>query len=95
MDEFRGRAPGATANQLERGAARARSSWRTVLDVREAIREAVRSARPGDVVVLGCASHLDELKDALAGQAEVASVDLGALGVDAFCAAPVEEDTPA
>jgi hypothetical protein len=34
---------------------------------------------PGDVVVLGCASHLNELKDALAGQAEIASVDVTTL----------------
>ncbi|WP_280156279.1 cyanophycin synthetase [Piscinibacter sp. XHJ-5] len=79
MDEFRGRAPGATAQQLERGATQARAPWRTVLDVREAIREAMRRARPGDVVVLGCASHLDEVRDAL-GHADIAAVDLGALG---------------
>ena len=42
-----------------------------VLDVRDAIRQALRWARPGDAVVLGCASHLDELKDAVAGQADI------------------------
>jgi cyanophycin synthetase len=83
MDEVRGRPPGATASRLEEGATRAagKSPPRVVLDVREAIREAFRGARPGDVIVLGCASHLNELKDALAGQAEIASVNVSALGL--------------
>ena len=94
MDEYRGRAPGATAHQLERGAMRAGTTWRTVLDVQAAIRDAMRVARPGDVVVIGCASHLDELRDALAGQREIAAVDLAALGIPALPSA-VEETTTA
>jgi len=84
MDEMRGRPPGATAGKIHEGAAQvvSRPSPRVVVDVREAIRTAFHAAHPGDVVVLGCASHLNELRDALAGQAEIASVNLGALDMD-------------
>jgi hypothetical protein len=41
---------------------------------------ALSRAAPGDVVVLGCASHLNELRDALAGEGEIASVNVSALG---------------
>jgi len=81
MDDLRGQPAGATADKLMRGAHAAQRASdgpppRVVRDVREAIRDALHVARPGDVIVLGCASHLDELRDALAGHAEIASVNL-------------------
>jgi hypothetical protein len=82
MDDRRGQAPGVTAERLLHGAQQAaRCAPRVVLDVREAIRDSLRVAVPGDVVVLGCASHLDELRDALAGHDEVAPVNVAALGM--------------
>jgi cyanophycin synthetase len=82
MDDRRGQAPGVTAGRLFEGARQAaRVTPRIVLDVREAIRDALRVAVPGDVVVLGCASHLDELRDALAGHDELAAVNVAALGM--------------
>jgi len=84
MDELRDRPPGATAGRLHQGTqdVPGKPPPRVVLDVREAIRSAFHAARPGDLIVLGCASHLDELRDALAGQAEIASVNVAALGMD-------------
>ncbi|HEX6707232.1 MAG TPA: cyanophycin synthetase [Albitalea sp.] len=73
IDEVRDRPPGATAAQILRGVQplMREPQRQVVLDVREAIRHALRWARPGDAVVLGCASHLDELRDAVAGQADI------------------------
>jgi cyanophycin synthetase len=83
MDDRRGQAPGATADKLREGASRAERRpevLQVVPDVRDAIRVALSRAEPGDVVVLGCASHLNELRDALAGEGEIASVNVSALG---------------
>lgn len=83
MDDRRGQPPGITADRLLEGARQgARAAPRVVLDVREAIRDALRVAAPGDVVVLGCASHLDELRDALSGHDDVAAVNLAAWGLE-------------
>ena len=82
MDDQRGQPAGATAGRLQRGALAARAQGspppRIVLDVRDAIRDALRAAQPGDVIVLGCASDLSELRDALAGLADVAVVNVAA-----------------
>jgi hypothetical protein len=77
----RDRPRGVTASRIQEGAAEVagKAPPRIVLDVREAIRTAFHAARPGDAVVLGCASHLDELRDALAGHAEIAWVNVSAL----------------
>ena len=93
MDELRDRPAGATAQRIHEGAMQVAPAAcaRIVLDVREAIRTAVRAARPGDVVVLGCASHLDELRDALGGHVEIASVDVGTLGTEGGSAQHREE----
>jgi cyanophycin synthetase len=82
MDEVRDRPPGATASRIHEGATQvaAKAPPRVVLDVREAIRTAFHAAGPGDVIIVGCASHLNELRDALAGHAEIASVNVSALG---------------
>lgn len=92
MDDRRGRQPGETATCLREGALQAGlndgSDMRIALDVHDALRHALHHAVPGDVVVLGCASHLNELKEALAGQAEVASVN-----VEALAAHPVDGST--
>jgi cyanophycin synthetase len=82
MDERRERPPGVTASRIHEGASQvpALAPAQLVPDVREAIRTAFHAAQPGDVVLIGCASHLDELRDALAGLADIASVDVRALG---------------
>jgi cyanophycin synthetase len=93
MDDLRGKPPGLTAALLMRGALQGLDeltasgsrrvppqSPQTVLDVREAIRTALAHAKPGDLVVVGCASHLSDLKDALAGQVQPAALHAAALG---------------
>ena len=90
MDDRRGRPPGSTAQAIVRGAqsaieqsmpaADASARLTTVLDVREAIRAALRRAEPGDLVVLGCASHLSELREAL-GNADLSSVSWDTFGL--------------
>jgi cyanophycin synthetase len=93
MDDRRGKPAGATAARLVDGARAARtgstthrddraepsSAIATVLDVREALRHAIDFAHPGDLVVLGCASHLSDLREAL-GSAELSSIDAAAFG---------------
>lgn len=80
MDDRRERPEGAAAELLSRGAQQAqRAEPRIVLDVRCALREAFAQAQPGDVLVFGCASHLDELRDAFAGQAELSAIDVADL----------------
>lgn len=88
MDDQRRQAAGATAEAIARGArsvlhsaADGRSTaLDIVLDIREAIRHALRHAEPGDFIVVGCASHLSELRDAL-GSAHLSSVSAESFGV--------------
>ena len=67
-----------------------------VLDVRDAMRCALERAQPGDVVVVGCASHLSDLKSALEGGDPVFSVDAAGLRTlsasDAAVEMPEEEE---
>ncbi|MFL6699825.1 MAG: cyanophycin synthetase [Vitreoscilla sp.] len=79
MDDLRGKAPGQTAGILLEGALQARSGRsgppvRTVLDVRDAIRSALDASAPGDIVVVGCASQLQDLRAALGAQSGAASI---------------------
>jgi cyanophycin synthetase len=79
MDDRRGRAPGATAALLRQAAEAtglAPADVRVVPAVRAAVRAAVMAAQPGDVVVLGCASEVDELASALADLPDFAPLDL-------------------
>ncbi|MFL6660802.1 MAG: cyanophycin synthetase, partial [Rhizobacter sp.] len=98
MDEYRGRDPGATARVLEAGARQSARGkpLRVVLDVRDAMRCALERAQPGDVVVVGCASHLSDLKSALEGGDPVFSVDAAGLRTlsasDAAVEMPEEEE---
>jgi cyanophycin synthetase len=100
MDDRRGKQPGATAAALLTGAAAGREGMThdgqehrldTVLDVREAIRAAVQQARPGDLVIVGCASHLSELREALAN-ADLSSLDDQALAQITASNAPAQAD---
>ena len=95
MDDARGRPAGVTAERIVAGAAAARQATAetvtTVLDVREAIRHALRGAEPGDLIVIGCASHLSELRQALAGS-DLIPVDGSALAAGAGSA---EDDVEA
>ena len=75
LDEWRGRPAGATVEWLGRGVPAARAAARVVLDVHEALREAWRMARSGDALVLGCASRVGELAQALSGLVEIVAVD--------------------
>jgi cyanophycin synthetase len=88
MDDLRGKPPGWAAECVQRGALQADAPSKTgrpaappciVLDVREAIRAALQTASPGDLVILGCASDLADLKEALGSQAEAAAVHADAL----------------
>jgi hypothetical protein len=63
-----------------------------ILDVREAIRAALARAQPGDLIVVGCAGHLSDLRNALAGRSELGSVDIAAFG-DAQSAAAASADS--
>jgi cyanophycin synthetase len=79
MDDRRGRAPGATAALLRQAAETTGlgpAEVRVVPAVRAAVREAVMAAQPGDVVVFGCASELDELASALADLPDFEPIDL-------------------
>lgn len=64
----------------------------TILDVREAIRAALARAQPGDLIVVGCAGHLSDLRNALAGRSELGSVDIAAFG-EAQSAAAASADS--
>ncbi len=88
MDDKRGRAAGATAKAVARGVSNARNGAvagpadavvPVILDVRAAIRDAVQRSLPGDMVVIGCASHLSDLKIALGMDASLTSLDGAAL----------------
>ena len=79
MDDRRGKAPGETASILLGGALEARAgrlapAVRTVLDVREAIRSALEQSVPGDLIVVGCASQLQDLRAALGAESGAASI---------------------
>ena len=78
MDDLRRQAAGETASRIAEGATAAGARPVTVLDVRQAIRRAIADADPGDLVVVGCASHLSELRDALA-DSELVSIDAATL----------------
>jgi hypothetical protein len=89
MDDRRGQPPGSTASILLRGALQGRpapseagagSGLDVVLDVRQAIRAALHQAGPGDLIVVGCASHLSDFKTALGASAEVALLDAATFG---------------
>ena len=85
MDDKRGKEAGVTARTVARGAREVRAEAgaagdvEVVLDVREAIRAAVRSAEPGDLVLIGCASHLSDLKVAIGADATLTTLDVAAL----------------
>jgi cyanophycin synthetase len=79
MEDLRGRAAGETAALLRQAAQAAgmdAGAAQIVTAVRAAVRQAVMAARPGDVVVLGCASEVGELADALADLPDFAPLDL-------------------
>ena len=85
MDDQRRQPRGVTADAIARGTrdrARPDVAVEIVLDVREAIRHALAVAQPGDFVIVGCASHLSELRDALG------SAPLSTVGVETFAARP-------
>jgi cyanophycin synthetase len=106
MDDLRDRPPGWCAEVLLRGAEegcaaaangqRRRPVPRIVPDVREAIRAALNRAQPGDLVVVGCASDLSDLKAALGHRAEALAVHADALdGEDGDAAPPPTVSEPA
>ncbi|MEX2320155.1 MAG: cyanophycin synthetase, partial [Saccharospirillum sp.] len=88
MDDLRHKRPGETAEQIARGALAAQQTgahaangrpWvHTHLDIRAAIREAFGKAEPGDLIIIGCASHVSELREAL-GNVELTTVDASIL----------------
>lgn len=63
LDEDRGRSRGATLPPLEQGARAevASDTVASILDVREALAEGLRRCRPGDTLVFGCATDLQDL----------------------------------
>jgi cyanophycin synthetase len=64
MDEDRGRAKGDTVQPLLRGALQVAARGAppaAILDTREALREGLRRCRPGDTLVFGNASDLEDL----------------------------------
>ncbi len=64
MDEYRGRARGDTVPPLLRGAQQVSARGappEAIVDVREALREGLRRCSPGDTLVFGCASDLEDL----------------------------------
>ena len=100
MDDLRGRPAGWCASRLlasaEQGQAEAAASWagqppRIVLDVRDAIRAGMDAADAGDLVIVGCASYLSDLKLALADRAGAAALHAvdGAALMDRRGAPPV------
>lgn len=84
MDDLRDKQRGETAELLARGALTAQHTrllaaggqqWvYTQLDIRAAIRYAHARAQPGDLIIIGCASHVSELLEAL-GSVDLAHVD--------------------
>jgi cyanophycin synthetase len=82
LDEDRGRPPGATLPPLLRGARRHGGAVppHSRLSSREALAEGLKRCRPGDTLVFGCATDLQELFD-VTGLAAPAYVEPG-LAVD-------------
>jgi cyanophycin synthetase len=78
LDEDRGRPPGHTLQPLLRGARRhcAGRAPDGVLAVREALSEGLKRCRPGDTLVFGCATDLQELFD-VTGTVAAAYVEPG------------------
>jgi cyanophycin synthetase len=66
MDDLRGRPAGVTAGVIESGIQSSKYRRRRVLDVRKALAEAASSCSADDLIVFGCASHLEDV--ALAAQ---------------------------
>uniref|UniRef100_UPI0017DE798A cyanophycin synthetase n=1 Tax=Methylibium sp. TaxID=2067992 RepID=UPI0017DE798A len=94
QDQKRGEVAGTTAAAIAEGAREARrmsagpeaivaedraEAVAIVLDVRAATRAALAIAAPGDMVIVGCASHLSDLRQALGEQAELSSIDVTAM----------------
>ena len=90
MDDLRRQPAGQTADLIARGARAGqqsrsqatlgRQSMHTLLDIRAAIRHALGAARPGDLIIIGCASHVPELREAL-GSEKFSAVDSATLSV--------------
>ncbi|MEW6705080.1 MAG: cyanophycin synthetase [Pseudomonadota bacterium] len=64
LDEDRGRPPGDTARVLMLGARATGRPATERLTVREALREGLARCAPGDTLVYGCATHLDDIAQA-------------------------------
>ncbi|EGM79046.1 cyanophycin synthetase [Rheinheimera sp. A13L] len=92
MDDLRDTMPGATAELIARGALAAQQTkayaangqqWvHTHLDIRAAIRSAYSKAEPGDLIIIGCASYVSELWDAL-GNVGLTRIDASTLAYSA------------
>ncbi|MCL1090176.1 cyanophycin synthetase [Shewanella profunda] len=88
MDDLRDKPPGLTAELIARGALTAQQSktdaasgqqWvHTHLDIRAAIRDAYGKSQPGDLIIIGCASYVSELWDAL-GSVGLTTIDVSML----------------
>lgn len=102
MDDLRNKQPGETAELIARGALVAQQTgahtttgrpWvHTHLDSRAAIRDAYGEAEPGDLIIIGCASHVSELREAL-GHLVLTTVDATTLGCH-IDESPAWEPTP-
>ncbi len=89
MDDLRQKQPGETAGLIAGGVRAARQSGapsisgrqrvHTVLDIREAIRSAIDMAEPGDLIIIGCASYVSELREAL-GSDDLSPIEAGDSG---------------
>src|SRR5206468_3643097 len=75
MTDRRGREPGSVARQLAEGAAGC--DVEVVLEVRDAVRTGMSRCRPGDVLVVGCASSLDDLTAAIPDAQEITDLSPG------------------
>ncbi|MEX0707304.1 MAG: cyanophycin synthetase [Woeseia sp.] len=90
MDDLRQKNPGETAGLIARGVSAARQTgapttngrqWvHAVLDIRAAIRDAIGRAEPGDLIIIGCASYVSELREAL-GTVDLSPIETGDFGV--------------
>ena len=88
MEDLRDRQRGETATLITRGALSTQQTgakatngrpWvYTHLAIRAAIREAFGKAEPGDLIIIGCASHVSELRDAL-GNVDLTAFDASTL----------------